>query len=192
MVVGESETPHLKCTSYLPNSESNSVESQKLELCSLFHPFSSVAFFFFQVQSKSENLSLLFQIQSKSEFSWDPIFFFFLQCGLFWVLAILEHIVKLDIVQQKDFPKLRLVFVSLVLCLGQIGSYHFLGCGLHDDFSDAAGLLLILSLYQTEASFLGGAFPCTMLSFLIKSWACFLQPMPYVLRTVHSYAQAAM
>ena len=46
MVVGESETPHLKCTSYLPNSESNSVESQKLELCSLFHPFSSVAFFF--------------------------------------------------------------------------------------------------------------------------------------------------
>lgn len=192
MVVGESETPHLKCTSYLPNSESNSVESQKLELCSLFHPFSSVAFFFsrFNLNQRIFHCFSRFSLNQNSlgiQFS-----FFFLQCGLFWVLAILEHIVKLDIVQQKDFPKLRLVFVSLVLCLGQIGSYHFLGCGLHDDFSDAAGLFLILSLYQTEASFLGGAFPCTMLSFLIKSWACFLQPMPYVLRTVHSYAQAAM
>ena len=104
--------------------------------------------------------------------------FLFIQGSLFWVLAILKHVLKLDIVQHKDFPKLKSVFVSLVLCLGQTACYHFPRCGLHGGFSDAARLLLMKILCQAEASFLGRAFLAPYFSLLFKSRACFLQPMP--------------
>lgn len=48
-MVGKSKTLHLH------NSESNSLDSQKLELSSFFHSFSS-PIVLFQVQSKSEDL----------------------------------------------------------------------------------------------------------------------------------------